>query len=413
MRTRLAAAALLAIAFLVRLGALYIHPIGDSLYSDMRNYPYYADLLGARDWRPILFFQPIGYPSIILIVKRVFADWQQALGIYQVVLSTATVALVWYAARKSFGELVGWLSFVVATFHVSWIVLSTVSLPETTFAFLLATLLCLTLKLLERQSPAWAALWGLVFIATFVVKASHGFLGPMFLLGVLIWKRWSKVAILRIALPISAVVGAGLLLHGAVTYRTIGRFQMISSEGGLNFVEGKCPSKQNMDSTGARWYSPLYGQLGRNEFKEWDAPFTDSDYFMRQGLKCIAADPLVLARSLEGVAFLFVGNTLWPASMFTTAPFTKLYDLVFGVCLLIGLMLMVRALLPLRAETFPTFITWVLPLAAIALCVYVYKSEIRFRVPFDVWLIPAAVSGWVGLVRGRLNRAAGLPSSRP
>jgi hypothetical protein len=32
---------------------------------------------------------------------------------------------------------------------------------------------------------------------------------------------------------------------------------------------------------------------------------------------------------------------------------------------------------------------------ALCLCVYVFKSEIRFRVPFDVWLIPMAIDGWL------------------
>ena len=38
---------------------------------------------------------------------------------------------------------------------------------------------------------------------------------------------------------------------------------------------------------------------------------------------------------------------------------------------------------------------WAVPFAALCLCVYVFKSEIRFRVPFDVWLIPMAVDGWL------------------
>jgi hypothetical protein len=292
-------------------------------------------------------------------------------------------------------------------------VLSTVSLPETTFAFLLAALLCVTLRLLEGRSPGWAALWGLVFISAFFVKASHGFFGPMFLLGVLAWRRWSRETIHRIAVPISLVVGAGLLLHGMVTYRTIGRFQMVSSEGGLNFVEGKCPSKQNIDSTGARWFSPLFAQLGMTEQKEWDAPFTDSDYFIRQGLECIAENPLVLVTSLEGIPFLFVGNALWPATRFTTAAYTRLYDGVFGLWLVIGIAIALRRLLPLRDDTYPTFIAWMLPLAALCLCVYVFKSEIRFRVPFDVVLIPAAAWGWVSLVRGSVSRAGESPPRHP
>jgi hypothetical protein len=407
MRTRIAAAALLATALLVRLAAVYVHPIGYTLYSDMANYVRYSDLLLAGDWQPILFFQPVGYPFIIATIKRLFANWRTALGLYQVVLSTATVALVWHAARKSFGDLVGWLAFVVATFHISWIALSTVALPETTFTFLLAALLCVTLTLLERRSANWAAVWGLVFIATFVVKASHGFFGPMFLLGTLMWQRWSGEAIRRIAIPVSLVVGTGLLLHGAMTYRTTGRFQMVSSEGGLNFVEGHCPSKVNIDSEGAAWGSPLYVQLGRRELKEWDFPFTDSGYFMKQGLRCIADNPMGLVMSLESVPFLFVGNTLWPAVAFSTKEYTKIYDLFFGLWLIVGLVIGLRALLPLRAETYPTFIAWLLPFAALSLCVYVFKSEIRFRVPFDVWLIPTAVSGWVTIFNGRFSRTDG------
>ena len=407
MRPRLAAAALLAVAFLFRLAAVYIHPIGYSLYSDMGNYTLIADLLLAGEWTPRVFFQPVGYPLILSVFKRVFGNWMTALGLFHVLLSTATVALVWHAARKSFGTLVGWLAFAVATFHISWVVLATVAMPETTFTFLLASLMCVTLQLLERRSAGWAALWGLVFITAFFVKGSHGFFGPMFLLGVLTWQRWSRDAIVRVAVPVSLVVGTGLLLHGAFTYRTTGRFQMISSEGGLNFVEGHCPAKQNFDSTGHGWYSPLYGQLGRTQRKDWYVPFTDSDYFMQQGLQCIADDPAVLVTSLESVPFLFVGNTLWPAIEFSTAPYTKLYDLFFGPFLVVGLVVCLRALLPLGADTYPKFITFMLPLAALALCVYVFKSEIRFRVPFDVWLIPAAVSGWVTLFYGRFNRANG------
>jgi hypothetical protein len=220
------------------------------------------------------------------------------------------------------------------------------------------------------------------------------------------------------AVPVSVVVGTGLLLHGAFTYRAIGEFEMISSEGGLNFVEGKCPSKRNFDSTGAAWYSPLYGQLGITAAKQWDRPFTDSAYFMNEGLKCIRRNPVVLVTSLEGIPFLFVGNFLWPASQFTTAPLTRLYDQVLGLWLAIGLAIGYRSLWPLTVRTYPVFIAWALPMLGLFLCVYVFKSEIRFRVPFDVWLIPVAASGWALLVSrnpgaGWISRADESRPDRP
>jgi hypothetical protein len=405
---------LIFVAFFVRLAALAVHPIVDSLYSDMGNYVLISDELRSGPWKPTHFFQPLGLPFIVYVLKGLFTNWGTALGIFQVSLSTATVWLVWQSAEKAFGAKVGHLALAVATFHVSWIILATVALPETTFTFLLAVLLRVSLEVIERESIGWSALWGLVFVVAFNVKGSHGFVGPIFLLALLAWKRWSKTAIVRVAAPISVVVGAGLLLHGALTYRAIGSFEMLSTEGGLNFVEGKCPSKRNFDSTGASWFSPLYYQLGRTEPKQWDRPFTDSRYFMKEGLKCIRNNPLVLATSLEGIPFLFVGNTLWPASEYPTARYTRLYDLLFGVFLIVGLTVGYRAMWLPGARNWPAFIAWATPLLGLALCVYVFKSEIRFRVPFDVWLIPVAAAGWVSLLGDRwISRAAESPQSRP
>jgi dolichyl-phosphate-mannose-protein mannosyltransferase len=403
---RIRARDLLLAAFLVRLAAIYIHPIRDSLYSDMGNYMLIADeLRGGGPWKATHFFQPIGFPSIAVVFKSLFTDWATALGLFQTLLSTATAAVVWRCAHLSFGPRVGMLALLVAAFHVPWVMLSTVALPETTFTFLLAVLLWLTLRVLEHASTGWSALWGLVFLLAFIVKGSHAFFGPMFLLGFLAWRGWSRQAVQKVALPISAVVGAGLLLHGALAYRAIGSFEMISTEGGLNFVEGKCFYKQNFDSTGAGWYSPLYTQLGRAAVKKWDRPFTDHRYFMNEGLKCIRRNPRVLATSLEGIPFLFVGNTLWPATQFPTAPFTRAYDLVFGVLLAIGLGLGYKQMWPLTERTYWLFIAWALPFLGLCLTVYVFKSEIRFRVPFDVWLIPVAVSGWTALADRMLSRA--------
>ena len=414
LRLRPAPRDLLLAAFLVRLAALYFHPIQDSLYSDMGNYVLVADSLGSGPWKPSQFFQPIGFPSIVYVLKRLFSDWGTALGLCQAVLSTATAAIVWRCAEKSFGPKIGWLALLVAAFHVHWVMLSTVALPETTFTFLLAVLLWLTLEVLERQSPAWSAAWGIAFFAAFIVKGSHGFFGPIFLLAVLIWKRWSRAVIVRVVLPISVAVGTGLLLHGALTYQTIGKFEMISTEGGLNFVEGKCPSKRNFDSTGYFTYSPLYTQLGMDAGKQWDRPFTDSAYFVNEGLRCIRRNPLVLVTSVESVPFLFVGNFLWPTTQYPTAPYTRVYDLIFGLFLVVGLVVAYRGMWPLTGQAWPTFIAWATPFLGLCLCVYVFKSEIRFRVPFDVWLIPVAVSGWVALAGGGfLSRADESRPSHP
>ena len=396
---------LLFLAFAVRVAAIAAHPISSSMYSDMDNYRQIADSVLAGEWKQSHFLPAIGFALILAVFKRLFTNWADALAVYHVILSTATVWLVWKCATRAFGEKVGILSLLVAAIHVPWIVLSTVALSETTFTFLMAALVWASLETVERPTLRWSALWGLIFVVAFWVKGTHAFLGPMFLLGVLAWRRWSRDAIATIALPVSLVVGAGLIAHGTLSYDTTGTFRISAAAGGLNFVEGKCPSKRNYDSTGFTWLSPVYAQLGMTSSKIWDRPFTDSSYFMKEGLKCIGRDPLVLVQSFEGIPFLFVGNFLWPSTHFNSAGWIRLYELFSGPFLMGGVALWLLARWPWRRERWPELIVWAVPFAALCLCVYIFKSEIRFRVPFDVWLIPMAVAGW-------LSRAGVPPRAR-
>ena len=417
--SRHSATLLLFLAFALRVIALDLHPITSAMYSDMNNYRFIADSILAGQWSQSHFLPAIGFALILAVFKRLFANWGDALAIYHVVLSTATVWLVWKSATRAFGEKVGMWSLLVAAMHVPWIVLNTVALSETTFTFLMAALVWASLEVVERPTVRWSALWGLVFVVAFWVKGTHAFLGPLFLLCVLVWRRWSRDALVTIALPISLVVGAGLTAHGVLSYQTTGTFRISAAAGGLNFVEGKCPSKRNYDPTGLTWLSPVYLQLGMTSSKMWDRPFTDSTYFMKEGLKCIGHDPLVLVQSFESIPFLFVGNFLWPSTHFTkAAPWIRLYELFSGPWLLGGVVLWLLARWRRRRDTWAELIVWALPLAALCLCVYVFKSEIRFRVPFDVWFIPMAVAGWLAALAGADGRnqpaaAGALEVERP
>jgi hypothetical protein len=310
---------------------------------------------------------------------------------------------MWDAATKSFGPRVGLLALVIGALHVQWLAFNLFAMSENTFTFLLSVLLWVSVKAVRRESYVWSVLWGLVFSAALWIRSLHVFLVPLFILGILAWKRPVLPAIRRFVVPISVTVAAGLLLHGALAYQTIGLFQMTASAGGQNFVEGKCPAKNNVDSAGQRWGGPLYAQLGMFESKQWDRPFIDSAYFMREGLRCIQNDPFVLIQSLENIPFLFIGNFSWPATQLRVAPFIRLYELFFSMFLVTGFLVWLRSCWPLRAA-YEHILIWLVPMLALFLCVYVFKSEIRFRVPFDVYFIPVAVQGWRIIL---LNRGPG------
>jgi hypothetical protein len=388
--------ALLGLAFVLRAAAVVVNPPASSLYSDMANYAGIADKILAGVWSPAHFLPSIGFSLIDAAFKRLFAhNWSSALAVYHVALSTITVWLVWKCATRAFGHTVGMLSLAMAAVHVPWIVMTALNLSETTFTFQLAVMAWASLEIVERPSVRWALVWGLMFATGFWVKGTHAFLGPMFLLGLLAWRQWSRDTIVRIAVPLGAVVAAGMFAHGILSYETTGTFRMSAAGGGLNFIEGKCPSKRNYDSTGSTWQSPIYFQLQNNTAKIWDRPFTDSGYFMKEGLKCIGRDPFVLVQSFEGIPFLFVGNYLWPATHSEMAPQVRLYELVSGPFLMAGAVLWLLARWHSRRERWAELLVWATPVVALCLCVYVFKSEIRFRVPFDVWLIPMAIDGWL------------------
>jgi hypothetical protein len=196
-------------------------------------------------------------------------------------------------------------------------------------------------------------------------------------------------------------MGSGLVAHGVFTQSKINHFQISASAGGLYFLEGKCPIKNNADNNGYSWLSPLYHQLDLKKSKRWNHPFTDSSFFMKEGFKCIKSNPFVLIQSLEGIPFLFFGNTLWPANQSRIANEMRLYELFFSCFCLVGIVVFARFLRGsnnIQEEV----LVWMLPIASVILCVYIFKSEIRFRIPFDIWIIPVAVKGWDFLFKSRL-----------
>ena len=138
------------------------------------------------------------------------------------------------------------------------------------------------------------------------------------------------------------------------------------------------------------------------EAKQWDRPFTHAGYYWRQGFACIGEDPFVLVQSLESIPYLFVGNATWPLMFKPNAAKLRLFELLLSLFLICGLAAYWRD--SFRSFNVERFLGWDLPILALFLCSYIFKAEVRYRVPFDIWLIPMAVFGWSRL-------AAAHPSS--
>ena len=386
--------ALILLGFIIRLAHVqFFHPIHLSLYSDMGNYVSVADMILKNDWRVTHFFQPIGFPYLLTILKTYTTNWTAMLGWIHILTSTLSLYCIWKLTKEMLSEKMSLVVLGISAIHLPWIIFTGFALTENLFIFFLSALAWMSPKLWREEKLRYAGFWALLFLMAFLMKGTHIFLAPLVVI-TLLFNR-SRTASSK-AVIITFIIALGLLGHGLLTQSKIGRFQMSASAGGLNFVEGKCPIKNNADSAGYSWFSPLYFQLGLNQKKHWDHPFTDSKYFMQEGFKCIKNNPLVLIQSLEGIPFLFTGNTLWPANQLKLAPLLRFYELFFAIFCFVGLIVYARFFMKTKKNN-QDFFVWVLPVLSLFVCVYIFKSEIRFRIPFDLWIIPVAVKGWFKL----------------
>jgi hypothetical protein len=267
--------------------------------------------------------------------------------------------------------------------HVQWVVLASFALAETLYTFLVTLLVWCAVRWAETSSSRFAVATGLAFAAGFYVKASAAPF-PLLLAGWTIARlRTDRQALVR-GIAQLAVMGVAassvVLLHGSWADAKYGRFKLGADAGALNFIEGKCPAKRNYDSTGRSYMSPLFYWLGETREKRWDAPFLDTSYYWREGWKCVRESPAVLATSGRYVYYLFAGNPLWPLQFPVVHPAERAYETWFSL-----------AIVPLFALGMAAALRrWRTPIAVPALIylalfvtVWIFKSELRLRVPFD------------------------------
>ncbi len=382
---------LLFAAFIERLiYATVIHPPETFIHSDMAIYGQISDSILRGEWKVSHFFQPVGFPVIMAGIKLFTDKWTYWLAVLQAVAGTLTIFFMSRTVRNLWGEKAELATLIAGLVHVPWILYTGYAMPETIYTFLISLLLWSSMRIIrEEKKTLSAVMWGLVFIIAFYIKGQHAFLLPLFLGGLLLLKKSN----LKYSIIISAIVVTGMASHWSWSHSKTGVGKISADAGGLNFVEGKCPSKKNTDpSTNITWWSPLYHSLHMSEHKRWDQPFSNSSYYMKEGMKCIANNPWVMVQSLESVPFLFFGNSLWPTNWQPFGEKVRLYEVLFVFFAIPGLLIFfLWAGLHQRMED---IIIWGLPVLSLFLCVYVFKSEIRYRIPFDVFILPMALKGW-------------------
>jgi hypothetical protein len=398
-----AAAGLVVLGALLRFAFIYlVHAPEDHVFSDMASYVDAAVQIVAGQRGPQHLFHPIGYP-LALAASLWLTDGFSLAVLLQYLMSVATFLLTWRGSVWFLGERRALLVLLVGALHFPFIALSGFFMAETGFSFLLSLLFYLLARRTFPWRPWYAFAIGAIYMAGAWLKGNNAMFGPVFIAWVAlgVWRnraylvpaRWRSIAKASAAFTAGACLVA--LVTAISTYALFGHARIAASVGALNFIEGKCPDKINADLGGSYWHSPLFVQLGEGGEKHWPAHFYDGAYFWKAGWGCIQRDPWVLVTSVRYVYYLFFDNQLWPVNASDYAALNRWYGMFFSALLfpgmLVGLVLVSRKPYSGRTAAF-------LPLASVCLVSWLLKSELRYRVPFDVVIIPLSVMGWTWLV---------------
>ena len=375
----------LALAFILRFLFIYfLHPLDNYIFSDMAGHERRANEILAGTQSAKHVEKPPGFQYIVALSLNFFKNYE-LIKFMHLILSLLTCYFVAEASKHFFGKRGSNLILAIMSVHVPLIFLGGILMEECLYAFILSYLFLLLVKNKSYFKS------GLAFGLAFCLKGTHVFFPPLAALFECAFsgvkpasRRWFKFFL-------GAVFVLGLQL--TITRQIYGTAKFPSA-GAVNFLEGKCEGGNHTDITGAYRYSPLYSQIGRKRLRVWDFSFDQSDKVWAAGLNCIKENPYVLISSISSVYYLFHGNNHWPFNETIFSNLNKWYGMVFSFFVFPGILIGFVKLIKTPKKILPF-----LPAFSLLITVWFFKSEVRFRVPFDVMFIPLSALGWSVLIK--------------
>jgi hypothetical protein len=391
------AAGLLAIAAWLRYRFIFeLNPPSQHLYSDMLAFVRRAQNVLDGRFVPYDTLFPPGQHLLIALSGALFDGYDTLVVWAHLGAGVLTCYWVWRAAERLLGRSAALAVLVMVTFHLPFIGLAGFYLAETMFTAFLSLLFLLLARSTFPPGPLWASGVALVATAATFWKGTNALFLPIVGIWSLGWAwgrppdAWRRLAVSGVAM----VVMAAALLGGQMVYfwRFYGRWVPVPAEGATVFALGKCPGARIVARGGALYESPRTLYTGEGGTQRWDAEFPEQGFFWKAGIDCIRRRPAVLLESVISVAYLFGGNELWPLNTTRFEAFSAWYGRMFGLAIIPGVVLGVLAL---GRRPFAVRVVPFLLLASVLSVAWLFLAELRFRVPFDVAIIPLGVLGWM------------------
>jgi 4-amino-4-deoxy-L-arabinose transferase-like glycosyltransferase len=183
--------------------------------------------------------RPPAYPAFVAGIWTVSGSRSvQAVRAVQAVLGLGTAMLVFVIARRLFGENVGVVAAAITTFYPPFVMMHSLLLTETLFAFLLAAFVASALTLLDRPETVPALTTGILLALSALTRSITW---PFVAVVALLIVGCAKADVIRRMLAATLVVAAFALVVGPWAIRNT-RLQkvpvLIDTMGGMNLRMG-------------------------------------------------------------------------------------------------------------------------------------------------------------------------------
>lgn len=398
--------------------ALYVfvlHPEVDHVYSDMEGYVHralaWAAFGGAAETIADTVYPP--GPTIYFgLLARADPAWRVA-AIAQWAVSLGIIGLVWSIARRLYGNATAVVALVAASIYLPLIHYAGLFLAENPFtlAGLASFRWFLAATDAKDLAPAtgWAMLAGLA--AGLAASLKGTVLAPVVVVGV----AWVALA-LRQRRPHSAGVVIGALAGAALVMLPLAqrctnlvRTQVClgSTNAAMNVLMGHYgevgPFYWYDDARNSWWTFQTPSAVLHGYTARADLPFPPYDEPANLALakEWIRAHPWqALGASVEHVADLVAGRTLWPAAELWGVDWGAVWQWLFWVFVLPPALARIAVKLPsmMRLDASSAAeVLLVAPLAGLAATAFLTIGEVRYRIPFDAFFIILAARGYVAL----------------
>lgn len=201
---------------------------------------YTFDLYGYRVEQPLEAFMPPLFTAVLAFC--LLTPWPAAVfGIFQVVLSSLTVLLVYLIAERLAGRLVALVAGALTAVYPTFLVLADQPTVPVLNTFLLGSWLYASLRLVESRERKWAVLAGVLL--GLGVLSRPAFIGLLVVVLLVLWinrfegeKSWCRPAIVVVGIMVLTV--APWLIRNTWV---LGRVTTVSTNGGFNAWIGNNP----------------------------------------------------------------------------------------------------------------------------------------------------------------------------